>query len=69
MKLVIDTNILISALIKRSATREILLFPTLEFLLPEYALEEINAHKGTISRHSGLNPDEIDVVLSIILEM
>lgn len=40
MKLVIDTNVLISALLKNSVTREILLFPSLEFLLPEYALEE-----------------------------
>lgn len=44
MKLVIDTNILISALIKNSVTRELLLFPTMEFMLPEYALEEIENH-------------------------
>ncbi len=43
MRLVLDTNILIAALIKDSLTREILLFPGFEFLLPEYALEEIAA--------------------------
>lgn len=68
MKLVIDTNVLISALLKNSITRELLLFPSLEFLLPEYALEEVEAHKGSISKRSGLSEDEIDIVLSLLLE-
>lgn len=68
MKLVIDTNVIISALLKKSVTREILLFPSLEFVLPEYALEEIEAHKESISRRSGLSIEEIDVILSILLE-
>jgi predicted nucleic acid-binding protein len=68
MKLVVDTNVLISALIKDSVTREILLFPSLEFLLPEYALEEIETHKDNIFRKSGLSVEEIDIVLSLILE-
>lgn len=37
MRLVLDTNILIAALIKDSLTRALLLSPDLEFLLPEYA--------------------------------
>ena len=68
MRLVIDTNILISALLKDSVTRELLLFPSMELLLPEYALEEIEAHKETISRRSGLSKNEVDIVLSILLE-
>lgn len=68
MRLVIDTNILISALIKDSVTRELLLFSSREFLLPEYALEEVEAHKSNISKGSCLNENEIDIVLSILLE-
>ncbi len=68
MILVIDTGIIISALLKDSVTREILLFPANEFLLPEYALEEIEAHKEAISRRSGLKNEEIDVVLSMLME-
>lgn len=68
MRLVIDTNILISALIKDSITRELLLFPSMEFLLPEYALQEIEAHKSHISKQSNLSKDEIDIVLSVLLE-
>lgn len=36
--------------------------------MPEYALEEIEAHKDSISRRNGLSIEEIDVILSILLE-
>ena len=68
MRLVIDTGILISALLKDSVTREILLLSSVEFLLPEYALEELEAHKNNISKRSGLCEEEIDIVLSLLLE-
>lgn len=41
MILILDTSIFISSLIKDSVTRQILLFPSMKFYLPEYALEEI----------------------------
>ena len=68
MRLVINTSILISSLIKDSLTREILLLPFMRFYLPEYALEEIEVHKMKISRLSGLSIDEIDVLLGFLLE-
>ena len=49
MRLVLDTNILIAALIKDSLTRQIIFLPDFEFLLPEYALEELNHHRGKIA--------------------
>ncbi|TVM04219.1 MAG: hypothetical protein CV087_00825 [Candidatus Brocadia sp. WS118] len=58
MRLVIDTSILISAILKDSATREILLFADIEFLLPEYALEEYEKHRKIISKRSGLSEKE-----------
>ena len=68
MKLVLDTNILIAAIIKDSLTREILLLPDLELLLPEYALEEVRRHRVRISRHASLKPEEIDLLLSLLTE-
>ena len=68
MKLVIDTNVLIAALLKDSVTRELLLSPSMEFLLPEFALEEIKAHGSALSRRSGLTLEEIDLILSVLLE-
>ncbi len=68
MRLVVDTSILISSLIKQSVTREILLLPFMKFYLPEHALEEIEVHKPKISRLSGLSFDEIDILLNSLLD-
>lgn len=68
MRLVIDTGILISALLKDSVTRELLLFSSIDFLLPEYAFEELEKHKDSISARSGLSREDIEIVLSLIIE-
>ncbi len=61
MKLIVDSSVLISALIRDSVTREILLLPFFEFLLPEYALEEIELRRSKIGKLSGLRYEEIDI--------
>ena len=68
MILILNTSILISSLIKDSVTRQILLLPSMKFYLPEYALEETEAHKIKISRLSRLSTDEIDILLNLLLE-
>lgn len=68
MKLVLDTNILFSALIKDSLTREILLFPSFEFYLPEYSLTEIQKYKSLLVEKTGLTESELSLVLNILLE-
>ncbi len=68
MRLVLDTNVLIASLIKDSVTRAILLLPDFEYLLPEFALEEITRHRPKIARLSSLASEELDLLLSILLE-
>ncbi|WP_333654379.1 PIN domain-containing protein [Dissulfurispira sp.] len=69
MKLILDTGILISALIKESSiNRHVLLMPIFDFYLPEYAVDEINRHKEKIAELSGLTKDELTVLFSILLE-
>jgi predicted nucleic acid-binding protein len=68
MRLVLDTNVLIASLIKDSVTRAILLLPDFEYLLPEFALEEITRHRPKIARLSGLASEELDLLLNILLE-
>jgi len=67
MRLVLDTNILIAALIKDSITRRILLLPDLEFLLPAFALDELARHRAKIVRAARLKGDEIDLLLTLLL--
>jgi predicted nucleic acid-binding protein len=68
MRLVLDTNILIAALIKDSITRRILLLPDLEFLLPAFALDELARHRAKIVRAARLKGDEIDLLLTLLLK-
>ena len=42
MKFVIDTNILFSAIIRKSITRKVILSDVFELYVPEYLFEEIN---------------------------
>ena len=59
MKIVVDTNRLIAALIKDGASRKILRNPTHEFFTPAFAFEEIWEHKDEIARKAGLNEQEL----------
>src|SRR3990172_6221826 len=68
MRLVLDTNILIAALIKDSLTREMFFAPGFEFLLPEYALGEVRRHHQKIARYASLTAHEVDLLLSLLLE-
>lgn len=60
MRLVLDTNILISALVRDSVTREILLRPDLELLIPAAALDELDEHHEEIRLKSGLGEHAFD---------
>ena len=59
MKLIIDTNILISSLLKDSINRELLLNEFFEFYLPEIVLREVNKYLPYIIQKSKLNEEEI----------
>ena len=62
MRLVLDTNILIAALIKESITREILVHPTMEYLVSEFIFHEVQKHKEEILQKSGLPSGEFETL-------
>jgi predicted nucleic acid-binding protein len=62
MKLVVDANILISAMIKRSKTLELLFDDAFDLFVPEYLFEEIENHLGYISKKSGLSKNELTLL-------
>jgi len=67
MRLVIDANILISALIKKeSVIRRILSLAFLNFYLPTFALEEIEEHIDYIINKSKLTKKEFIELLSFL---
>lgn len=67
MKLVVDTNIVISALIKDSLTRKLIFDPKLELFLPDFSLQEIEKYAKEIIGKSGMKKDEFDLLLKLIL--
>lgn len=67
MKLVIDTNIIISALIKKSITRELLFSPRFDLYSPEFVYLEIEEHYDEILKKSKMEPYAFRTVLDEIL--
>ncbi|HIG93742.1 MAG: Nucleotide-binding protein, PIN protein [archaeon GW2011_AR9] len=55
MIIIIDVNVFLSALIKDSTTREIILTYEQEFCFPEKSLQKIRKYKKLIQQKSGLS--------------
>jgi len=55
MRLVVDTNVLLTAFWKNSAFGNISRLPNLTLNSPEYALEEIRGHRAEITKKAGID--------------
>ena len=66
--IVIDTNIFMSGLIKEGLTREIITNSKINFLFPEFELEEIYNHKKEIIKKAGYSEKEFYVLLLRLLK-
>ncbi|MDP4039133.1 MAG: PIN domain-containing protein [Candidatus Pacearchaeota archaeon] len=68
MKIVVDSNRVIAALIKESTTREILFGKDFEFVAPDFIMNEVRKYQEEIITKSGVSEEEFDVLLSLIFE-
>jgi len=68
MKIVIDSNRVIAALIKDSTTREILFDRNFEFFAPENIQNEIIRYKEEIIDKAGIGQEEFEILFSLIFE-
>jgi len=68
MRVVIDSNRVIAALLKDSTTREILFNRSFEFVAPEFLKEEIKKHEAFLVKKAKIRKDEFDILLSILFE-
>lgn len=48
MKIVVDANVVIAALAKQSITKEVLLYPFIDYYTPDFLLDELEEHKEEI---------------------
>lgn len=67
MRLILDTNVLLSASITDSATRRIIVQSGFDFYYPRDSLEELMAHRDLVSRKSGLCHSKVDDLLAGLL--
>ena len=68
MKVVIDSNRAIAALIKDSTTRKILFDDIFEFVAPSHIMVEINSYKDAIIQKIGITESEFDILSSLIFQ-
>ncbi len=68
MKILIDVNRIVAALMKQSTTRDILLDEAFEFVTPDYALSEIEEHREELQKKVKLTKEEFDILLAILFE-
>ena len=68
MIIVLDTNVFISALVKDSITRRLIVENKNILLFPENIFQEIREHKEEIIKKTGLSQEDYDKLISKILK-
>ncbi len=68
MSFVVDTNILISSLLVDSVTRKLIFEVNEKLYSPDFLEIELDKHKDMIREKSGLNPIELDSLLTLLME-
>lgn len=68
MKIVIDTNIIISALIKNSLTRRLIFNKNFHLLTPSFSLTEIDKYKDAICKKAKINSKDFYILLEKIFD-
>ena len=67
MRIILDSNILFSALIRDSLTRRLILQYKDFFLFPSLIFDEMAKHRGLLLKKSGLNHEEFIQLLNLLL--
>ena len=68
MKILVDTNRIIAALMKEGTTRDILFDENFQFMTPDYTIIEIEENKEELIRKIKLTNEEYEILISLIFE-
>ncbi len=68
MRLIVDTNIILSALLKEGLDRKIITSQNIEFYSLDYSLEEIEKYIDYIIKKSKLSKTEVETLLNLFME-
>jgi predicted nucleic acid-binding protein len=67
-KLVVDANVVISALVADSTTRELIVTLEPDLLTPASVHEEIETHDDLIVEKSGLDPERVEQFVDLLFQ-
>ena len=68
MKMIVDVNVILSALIRNSTTKKIILNSQFDFYFPEPSLDKIRKYKDYILEKSGLTEEEFKDLMAILFK-
>jgi len=68
MKIILDVNVILSALIRDSTTRKIILNSQFDFYFPEPSLHKIRKYKDYILKKSGLTEEEYNKIMATLFK-
>jgi predicted nucleic acid-binding protein len=68
MKLVVDANVVISALIADSKTRELIVTLEPDLFTPEFVHDEIENYEELIVEKSGMTPDRVAQFINLLFQ-
>ena len=68
MKVILDVNVILSALIRDSTARKIILNSEFDFYFPEPSLHKIRKYKDYILEKSGLTEEEYDKLMATLFK-
>ncbi len=66
MRLVIDTNVIFSALLRDGKTRDVLMREDIETYVPEFFFTELMNHEEMILQKSNMDKDEYRILIDLL---
>ena len=67
MEVVVDTNIVVAAILSAGMTRKLVFHPGLKLHTPDYLIEELAEHHEEFEEKAALKTGSFDTVLSLIM--
>lgn len=68
MKVVIDSNRVLAAMLKDSTTRGILLDLFFEFVAPDFIISEVRKYEERVIKVADISKEEFEMILALIFE-
>lgn len=68
MRMVIDSNRVLAAMIKESTTREILFDAFFELIAPDFILAEVRKYEDRVIKAADITKNDFEVLLALIFE-